>query len=221
MTFALLSLAALAAGPDPAHFEPSLGRDTEGFSLAVGGQTYYDGRFAISGASAALRVDGPDGWVFGADARMLDDPFASDHWDVHAATAWIGYALIDRSNVRIAPYVRAGSHFQAGLVGRVTVPLDGIDLVIDGSAGPSLRNPWMPLPDRLAGVFAEPGLPEVGVGVESNGSWRPSARLGLVGDQIVLTGGIGSTQGLWLRAALARAPHEARGFALLQAGASL
>lgn len=213
--------AALAGAPDPAHFEPSVAHERGTHAFSAGGQTYYDGRFAISGASVALRFDGPSHVLVGFDARFLDDPYASTHWDVHAANVWLGYAIIDRERVRVAPYVRAGSHLQAGVAAAVRAPLSPkVDLVLDASAGPSMRAPWAVSwhPDRLRGVFAEPGLPEAGIGLQTDMPWRPSLRVGVLGDQIAVSAGTASKEGLWLRGTVTRSPFAPRGVALFQVG---
>ena len=213
MVWMTLALAGTSPAVGPL-FEPAV--ETGAGTVELSGQTYANDGVAISGA----RLWGTfqhERWVVGLDARLLDDPFASEHWDVRSANAMLAYLVVEERYLAVMPYVRAGSHLQAGvsLRGRARLPFGA--LLVDMSFGPAFD-----LPDRFTattpdlGAQAVPGQPEAGVALALRGPLRPSVRLGVAGGRAVWSASVGRT--LYLEGAVAHAITEQRGLAWLGGG---
>ena len=180
----LLPTASAATG----FFEPAPINRTA--VMEVSGQTYRWGDSWLSGAQAFVRGR-EDRFHFGGHARALDDPQTHGSWKVHAATFTFGYAVVDEKRVDVMPYLRIGSHLQAGISARVALKTPIGRLVIDGSGGPVYRMPYTWIATPVPGIDAEPGLPEVGAALHFRTPRRPAVRVGMLGDQVAVSAQLG------------------------------
>ena len=208
---------AFALPESPSLFEPSAAPGDRMIEFEIAGQTYVNNGFAISGATASFQhSEGP--WVFGAGLRVLDDPFSSERWNLHVATLWGGYSVVNTDRVRAMIFGRAGTHVQAGASVVAELPVGSATLVFDGLIAPSMRLPFHWLPPRLVGIWAEPEWLEAGIGIHPDWRWRPALRVGVLTDKAVATIQIGHKKGFALRATLGVSYlHRNRGFGMLSA----
>jgi len=189
--------------------------------MEVSGQTYLHDGFAISGGRFNISVT-QDRWTAGFDLRLLDDPKASDQWDLRSANAYLGYNVVDTDRVKLMPFVLGGTHLQVGAAATVSFPTPIGALVLDASGGPITRLPSRSTLPQFPGIRPEPGRPEAGVGFDFAHSLHPSIRVGVVGvvdPQIALSARVGGR--LYLRGALAREIDAPNGFGLLGVGVDL
>jgi len=169
-------------------FEPTPIRGAMRTELS--GQTYRVGETWLSGANLSMAVR-QERFVFGGDMRLLDDPIASDHWDLHAANFLFGWQAARSRALIVMPYLRLGTHLQPGVSATLRVPIGPHHLVLDASGGPTWELPNNAVSPPVRGIDSEPGAPEAGAALRLGLPARPTARIGLLGDYLATSLTIG------------------------------
>ncbi|MEZ4317005.1 MAG: hypothetical protein R3F61_05865 [Myxococcota bacterium] len=156
----LLLSAALASDPSPALFTPSVGLGDPRAELvtigSLGATTVTSGQLGLNAVVRLPRVSA------GGDLGL-------DLGGGQAGAGWLAVSVVERENLRVSPFVKAGTWAQAGLSVAWRVYTPGFrrrGLEIDVSGGPTLDVRQLGHPTWGGPLDRMRSMPEVGLGTQ-------------------------------------------------------